>query len=161
MNQIIQSPVRAKKVSFDATQMASLNVLIDLLIPASRDGRMPAARSLDLFADVSDIPVTIRRILETGLADLEVRAQQRYGLAFPQLKIEEAKALVEELRVQAATFVQNFMTQTTGRYLAHDQVVVLLGLEARPPWPKGNVVAQGDWSLIDVVKKRPKIYREV
>lgn len=161
MNQIIQSPVSAKRVTFDTTQMASLNVLIDLLIPASRDGRMPAARSLDLFADVSDIPIKIRRVLETGLADLEVRAQQRYGVSFAQVNMGEAKALVEELRVQAGIFIQNFMTQTTGRYLAHDQVVLLLGLEARPPWPKGNVVAQGDWSLIDVVRKRPKIYREI
>ena len=28
-------------------------------------------------------------------------------------------------------------------------------------WPKGNVVAEGDWSLLDVVKQREKFYRKV
>jgi hypothetical protein len=150
-----------KKVSLNEGQMASLNVLIDLLIPAAKDGRMPAARSLDLFADISDMPPLNRAQIETGLADLEARAQQRYGRWFAGLSAHEAMALVEELRAKASPFIQVFMTQTTGRYLAHDSVVLLIGLEVRPPWPKGNVVAQGDWSLIDVVKKRPKIYRQV
>jgi hypothetical protein len=37
----------------------------------------------------------------------------------------------------------------------------LLGLEARPMWPKGNLVAEGDWSLLDVVKQREKFFRTV
>lgn len=161
MNQIIPSPARAKKTQFNDTQTASLNALIDLLIPASNDGRMPAARSLDLFADISDMPSATRTLFENGLADLDVRAQQRYGRGFTQLNMDETMALVEELRSQTPVFIQSFMTQTTGRYLAHDTVVLLIGLEARPPWPKGHVVAQGDWSLLDVVKKRPKIYRKL
>ena len=58
-------------------------------------------------------------------------------------------------------FVQSVVTQTVGRYLAHPMVMPLLGLEARPPWPQGNVVAEGDWSMLDVVKRREKIYRKV
>lgn len=146
---------------FNDLQIATLNVLIDLLIPASADGRMPAARSLDLFADISDLPTSTRTQFEAGLADLAARAQQQFGRGFAQLTSDEAIALVEVLRSQASAFIQSFMTQTSGRYLAHESVVHLLGLEARPPWPKGHVVAQGDWSLIDVVKKRPKIYRKV
>ncbi len=37
----------------------------------------------------------------------------------------------------------------------------LLGLEARPLWPQGNVVAEGDWSLLEAVKQREKFYRKV
>ena len=36
-----------------------------------------------------------------------------------------------------------------------------LGMEARPPFPKGYEVEQGDWSLLDPVRARPKMYREV
>ena len=36
-----------------------------------------------------------------------------------------------------------------------------LGQEARPPFPKGHTVEQGDWSLLDPVKKRPPFYRRV
>ena len=35
-----------------------------------------------------------------------------------------------------------------------------LGIEERPPFPQGYDVPQGDWSLLDPVKRRPKFFRE-
>ena len=32
-----------------------------------------------------------------------------------------------------------------------------LGLESRPPYPKGRLLEQGEWSLSDAVRCRPKI----
>jgi hypothetical protein len=46
-------------------------------------------------------------------------------------------------------------------YYQDDQVVVALGMEARPPFPKGNVVEPGDLSLLDPVRARKQIYRDV
>ena len=37
-------------------------------------------------------------------------------------------------------------------YYRDDRVMVSLGLEARPPFPKGHVLEQGDWSLLDPVR---------
>jgi hypothetical protein len=34
-----------------------------------------------------------------------------------------------------------------------------LGLELRPPFPKGYELEQGDWSLLDPVKARPAALR--
>lgn len=146
---------------FNDAQLAVLNALMDQLIPASRDGRMPAARSLSLFADIATMPAKDRALFEEGLADLDRRSIDAHGVGFAALGIAEARALVNVLRAAASPFIQSFMTQTVGRYLAHDVVMPLIGLEARPNWPKGHVVAQGDWSLIDVVRRRPKIYRPV
>ena len=36
-----------------------------------------------------------------------------------------------------------------------------LGQEPRPPFPQGHVVEQGDWSLLDPVRARPRMYRSV
>jgi hypothetical protein len=36
-----------------------------------------------------------------------------------------------------------------------------LGMEPRPPFPTGHEVEQGDWSLLDPVRKRAKFYRDV
>ena len=141
--------------------MATLNVLIDLLIPASRDGRMPSARALSLYENINDLPQKDRTLFEAGLADLELRSMKLHGKAYAQLPVENAKALVEVLRSEGSPFIQSFMTQTVGRYLAHDEVVVLIGMQARPLWPTGNTVPEGDWSLLDVVKNRPKLYRKV
>jgi Gluconate 2-dehydrogenase subunit 3 len=166
MKQVIQSPVSAKKraeqnVPLNSAQMATLNVLIDLFIPASSDGRMPSARSLHLYADLSDLSAKDRQVFEQALSDIDARAIELHGSNFAQLSTKDAQSLVEKLRAEASPFIQIFMTQTAGRYLAHDTVMPLLGLEVRPPWPTGNQVIEGDWSLIDVVRKRPKFYREV
>ncbi len=44
-------------------------------------------------------------------------------------------------------------------YYRDDRVMHSLGLEPRPPFPKGHVVEQGDWSLLDPVRARPPMYR--
>jgi hypothetical protein len=36
-----------------------------------------------------------------------------------------------------------------------------LGLEPRPPFPKGHVLEQGDWSLLDHVRASKPFWREV
>ena len=38
-------------------------------------------------------------------------------------------------------------------------IVRSLGMELRPPFPKGHVVEQGDWSLLDPVRNRPSFWR--
>ena len=159
--QPLQSPNPSGKRTFNDVQLASLNVLMDLLIPASPDRRMPAASDLALFANVADMPSKDRLLIEAGLAELDARSVRRHQLSYARLQQADARALVEELRSEGSAFIQAFMTQTVGRYLAHDVVMPLIGLEPRAPWPKGNQVAQGDWSLLDVVKQRPKIYRPV
>ena len=44
-------------------------------------------------------------------------------------------------------------------YYRDDRVMVSLGLEARPPFPKGYVLEQGDWSLLDPVRARKPFWR--
>lgn len=134
---------------------------MDLLIPASADGRMPAARTLGLYDNVATMRAADRTLFEQGLADLDTRATLLHGAAFARVSLVQAKALVDQLRDERSAFVQSFMAQTVGRYVSHPVVMPLIGLEPRPLWPKGNVVAEGDWSLLDVVKQRAKIYRKV
>ena len=146
---------------FSDAHRAALDALMDLLIPASPDGRMPAARSLQLYRDVANMRPANRALFEEGLAALDRRAIELHGTTFARLPVGQAKSLVDALRDERSPFVQSFVAQTVGRYVAHPTVMPLLGLEARPMWPQGNVVAEGDWSLLDVVKQREKFYRKV
>lgn len=149
------------RAAFSADQRATLDVLMDLLIPASPDGRMPAARALSLYDSAVGLRAGDRALFDRGLADLDRRAHAAHGMAFARLSLSEAKAMVDALRREGSAFMGAFMAQTVGRYVAHPRVMPLLGLEARPLWPKGNEVAEGDWSLLDTVKQREKIYRKV
>lgn len=146
---------------FSDAQRAALDALMDLLIPASPDGRMPAARTLNLYKDVANMRAGDLALFDEGLAGLDRRATELHGTTIARLPHEQAKSLVDALRDQRSPFVQSFVAQTVARYVAHPAVMPLLGLEARPMWPQGNVVAEGDWALLDVVKQREKFYRKV
>ena len=45
-------------------------------------------------------------------------------------------------------------------YYRDDRVLRALGHEARPPFPRGYVVEQGDWSLVDAVRSRAPFWRD-
>jgi hypothetical protein len=45
-------------------------------------------------------------------------------------------------------------------YYQAPRVVEALGLEARPPHPKGYEVELGDLTLLDEVRRRGKLYRD-
>jgi len=36
-----------------------------------------------------------------------------------------------------------------------------LGIEPRAPYPQGRVLEPGDWSLLDAVRRRPRMWRDV
>ncbi len=45
-------------------------------------------------------------------------------------------------------------------YYRDERVVRSLGLEPRAPFPLGHVLEQGDWSLLDPVRARAKMWRD-
>lgn len=137
----------------------TLNVLCDLMIPASADGKMPAASSLDLYADVSGLVDADIQAIADGLSTLQSTAHATHKQSFNELSRENAQSIVDKLRPDLRRFMGLFTVQTAARYYSHDQVMVLIGLDPRPPWPQGNVVDQGDWSLLDPVRKRAPMYR--
>ena len=40
------------------------------------------------------------------------------------------------------------------------ELIETLGLEPRPPFPLGHTLEQGDWSLLDAVRGRPRMWRD-
>lgn len=141
------------------SERAVLNRLLDLMIPASPDGPMPSAGALDLYAERGRLPETTIETLREGLCALSRLARERCGSDFPDLDRVRAMALVDEFRGLAPAFFAVFVTQSAGRYYQHDRVVRALGLEPRPPWPEGNKVVEGDWSLLEPVSARQPLYR--
>ena len=44
--------------------------------------------------------------------------------------------------------------------VSDDRVLLALRQEARAPFPKGYTLEQGDWSLLDAVRKQPPLWRD-
>ena len=64
-----------------------------------------------------------------------------------------------QLRAKGGAAVATLIRVVLQCYYRDDRVVRSLGLEPRPPYLKGHVLEEGDWSLLDPVRARPPFWR--
>ena len=141
-------------------QRASLDIVLNMIVPPSADGRMPGAAEVGvpdyLYAEARDALPELCRELD----ELDRRSLERFARWFAQLQDRERKPLIEEMRAREPSFMSRLAMETLACYYLHDRVLEGLGMEARPPYPKGYQVVQGDLSLLNPVRERGKIYRD-
>jgi hypothetical protein len=143
-----------------AEQRKMLDIVLDIIVPPSADARMPGAAEVGvpayLAAEASDALPVLRQELD----ELDRRSRERWARGFAELGDGERKELIAGMRAQAPLFMSRLAMETLACYYQHDRVLQGLGRDARPPYPKGYQVAQGDLSLLDPVRARGKIYRD-
>ena len=144
-----------------AAQLATLEAVLNLIVPASADGRMPGAAEVGVPAYLCAEAADALPVLREALDELERRSNARFMRGFAALKQDERQSLVGALRAQAPAFMNRLAMETLACYYQHERVLEGLGVEARPPYPTGYQVVQGDLSLLAPVRARGKIYRDV
>jgi len=137
------------------TQAADLAAIAGSIIPASDEFDVPGADDLHIQADMiatlgRDVPL-VREALDF-LARLA-------GGPFASLDPARREAVAMELRAAGGPAVAALTRVVLQCYYRDDRVVRSLGLEPRAPYPKGHVLPDGDWSLLDPVRARPPFWR--
>jgi hypothetical protein len=137
--------------------------VLDEIIPPSPDGRLPGAGELGLADHVEAVlrrAPELRPVVARGLAALDALAREHGARDFAALPRD---ARVEALHGLAATEPQclpGLVFHTYTGYYQAARVLEGLGLEPRPPHPKGHVLEAGDLGLLEPVRRRGKLYRE-
>ena len=80
--------------------------------------------------------------------------------AFADLDAARRDAVALSFRARGGAAVATLARVILQCYYRDDRVVRSLGLEPRAPFPKGHTLEQGDWSLLDPVRARPKMWRD-
>jgi hypothetical protein len=144
--------------AFSDDERRVLASVLDELIPPSTDGRLSGAGQLGI-ADYIDEALQktpeLKSMIAQGLADLDQLARRRNAPGFAALSREDKLQLLNEWG-----FVLPLTLHAYSAYYQHAQVVEALGLEARPPHPKGYHMEPNDLTLLEAVQRRPKLYRE-
>ena len=83
------------------------------------------------------------------------------GEDFDTLEASTAEAVATALLGRDGAEIMALGRAVLQCYYRDDRVVRSLGLEPRAPYPKGHVLEQGDWSLLDAVRGRPRMWRDV
>ena len=141
-------------------QRATLDIVLNMIVPPSADGRMPGAAEVGVPAYLYTEAPDALPVLCQELEELDRHSRERFARGFAALEEFERKSLIEATRAREPSFLSRLAMETLACYYQHDRVLGGLGLEARPPYPKGYQVVQGDLSLLEPVRARGKIYRD-
>jgi len=148
---------------FPEQHVRTLDRVLDEIIPPSEDGRLPGAGEIGLVqhieAALRPMP-ELRVMIEQSLAALDDLARQRHDRPFAALAKAERAALVKELESTHHALPPILTMYVYTGYYMHPRVLETLGLEARPPHPKGFDMPPNDLSLLDPVRARGKRYRD-
>lgn len=136
-------------------EIRDLRVLAGLMIPASARHSVPGADDDLIFADILNSLERDTAEARTALGQLVALS----GCAFADLAPERRAEVGARFKQEggAPLFALNRVVLLC--YYRDDRVMRSLGQEPRPPFPRGHVVDQGDWSLLDPVKNRPPMWR--
>jgi len=128
-----------------------LRVLLDTLVPASEDGRMPSACEVGFDAFLVTQGQAFAPALQAILEQL--------GDDFATLSAEARHEKVTEWSASEPALFAGLLAQVYDCYYQDDRVRRVIGVVQGPVFPQGNEVARGDLTLLDPVIENSDQYR--
>jgi hypothetical protein len=139
---------------------ATLSAVLDCLIPEDTARGLPSAAALGLADYVTGRLGDAVVLIRPGLAALDAGAQALAGTHFAELPRSQRD---EVLRAHAANdpgFLPALIFHTYAGYYQSAAVLEALGMEGRPPHPKGYEIGPDDPHLLGPVRARAPFYRK-
>jgi hypothetical protein len=138
-------------------EAGDLRRLAAFMVPASAEYGVPGAGDEVIFVDIVRSLGRDKDAVRKALAMLcEIAGGDFAGL--DEAKAEEAAMTLLGCGDPVVTALGCVVLQC---YYRDDRVMRALGREPRAPFPQGHVLEQGDWSLLDRVRGRPTMWRDV
>ena len=139
-----------------AAELLALGAIAGTMVPEDAASGMPGADDPAILDDIAgslgrDLP-----LIREALAAIAAKS----GGAFAALERDGREALINDWYAGGSAPALALGRVIVGAYYRDDRVLLALGHEARAPFPKGYVLEQGDWSLLEVVRKRQPFWRD-
>jgi len=140
-------------LEWSADEQAMLARIARLIIGADPDGIKPAVDDDKILADILARATDFERPIRKGFDILE--AQQVCAAT------DETLTAMLSAHRQLRSLQRAMMQIVAQCYYRDERVLRALGFAARPPFPIGHELEEGDWSLLDPVKGGRRRYRNV
>jgi len=144
------------ETGLSATELRDLSDIAGTMIPESPAFGVPGADDPAILGDIArslgrDLP-----LVREALAAIAAKS----GSAFAGMDRDRREALINDYYAGGGAAGAALGRVILGAYYRDDRVLLALGMEARPPFPKGHALEQGDWSLLDAVRNQPPLWRD-
>jgi hypothetical protein len=144
--------------NLDKEQKKTLTTVLNLIIPANEDYKMPSANDVGFSLYIEN--VNIKPFIQEVLIAIIDEAHNNYGQAFFTLSLDEQLQLINVLKRKHLRLFNSLTNHVFQCYYQNDNVLEAIGVDARPPFPNGYFVEEGDVLLLESVYYRGKIYRD-
>lgn len=144
------------EATLSSAEMRDLCRIAGIMLPFSEEHGVPGADDPAIFDDILSSLGRDLGDVRSALRELAALA----GSAFADLEAARAEAVADAFNAQASPAAAVLGRVVLQCYYRDDRVLISLGLEPRPPFPKGHELEQGDWSLLDAVRGRAQLWRD-
>jgi hypothetical protein len=137
-------------------ELRNLRRLAGFMVPADAAYGVPGADDETIFADIVCSLGRDAEAVRTALAMLqEIAGEDLHGMG-----AGKAEPAAMALLSRDDPVVKALGRAVLQCYYRDDRVLRSLGIEPSAPFPKGRLLEQGDWSLLDTVRGRPQMWRD-
>lgn len=144
------------------TQLDLMTSVLDTIIP--KENGFPGAGEIGVAIHIdSEISSskTLKRLFFEGLRYIENVSNEQFDTDFVSLSQNWKTSVLKQIERDNIEFFGELLHYTYAGYYINPKVISAKGLEESPPMPIGYHQEPFDMSLLDNVKKRGRIYREV
>jgi hypothetical protein len=134
----------------------TLRTIVRHMIPPSEDFGTPGADDPAIFADIVRSVQRDRAALGQALRAVDAAS----GGRLVALRETEQATVLARFRADEPALAAILEAVTVRCYYRDDRVLKSIGMEPRPPFPRGYEIEEGDWSLLDPVRARGPVYRD-
>jgi hypothetical protein len=142
------------------TETTTLAAVLDCLIPADAARGLPAAGALGLADYVEGRLGEAVGLIRPGLDALDARAQDLGAGRFAALDGPRREEVLRAHAQQDPGLLPPLLFHAYAGYYQSAAVLEALGMEGRPPHPKGYEIGPDDPHLLDPVRAREPFYRK-
>ena len=143
-----------------------LDQILDQIIPASEDGKIPSAGSLgvaEFLAKKISAESKLSKLFRQGMLFI-VEQVNATGKEFNSLTFDDWHTITKALEEKESIFFQSLLRYTYMGYYSNATIRSLFGLSENPPHPDGYEVPLDDSEELEAfvapVKKRGQCFRE-
>ncbi len=136
-----------------------LDLVLDTVLPGDETLGMPPASRVDFKRYIEKHGVA--EVFDQFVLSVQKAAIVRCGASFEILDSEERLAAINSLKRSDVRLFSRFLSHCFRAYYSDGVVLCKVGAGVVPPFPDGNEMPSDDWSLLEPVYERGKIFKEV
>ena len=135
-----------------------IKTVLDAIIPGDRKLKMPPASELDFNS--YKIKHGIEKIEIDFLLELTKISNDKFSNLFIELDENQKIEALNLFKLKDIRLFTTFLKNIFRFYYSDIRVLSLINVGSSPPFPKGNIIEEDDWTMLIPVYERGPIYRE-